>query len=167
MLCVSAKNTKQLQVQLSCKGELSVFDRHTGKLVIFSNNAANISSNYTLSPGSPVLAVRCHNYQSRPWIIGSTSNGLVTDTRWKCFSLPKHANMKDLSWASDDFDDSYWAQAVSNFSKGETTWGKVPDISGEALWISTVYEDHSKLFCRRRLSEVALKQSKSDGKLQD
>ena len=167
MLYVSAKNTKQLQVQLSCKGELSVFDRHSGKLVVFSNNAANISSNYTLSPGSPVLAVRCLNYKSKPWIIGSASNGLVTDTRWKCFSLSKHGNMKDLSWATDDFDDSHWAKAVSNFSKRETTWGKVPDISDEAFWISIADEDHSKMFCRRRLSEVALKQSKSNGKPQD
>ena len=156
MLYVAATNTKQLQVQLSCKGELSVFDRHTGKLVVFSNSAANISSNYTLSPGSPVLAVRCRNKKSKPWIIGSASNGLVTDTRWKCFSLPKHDNMKDLSWATDDFDNSHWAQAVSNFSKRE----KVPDIIDETLWISTADQDHTKLFCRRKLSEVALKQSR-------
>ena len=163
MLYVSALKTKQLQVQLSCNGVLSVFDTHTGKLVVLSNSAANISSNYTLSPDSPVLAVRCRNYGSKPWIIGSASNGLLTDTRWKCTSLPTH-DMKDLSWTAEDFDDSHWAQAVSNVSKrDETPWGKVPDISVEALWISTADEYHSRLFCRRRLSEVSLRQSKSNG----
>ena len=133
-------------------------------MLFVSNNSANISSNYTLNQGSQVLAVKCINNQSQPWIMGSVSNGLVTDTRWKCISPPDKEMVNSLTWATDMFDDSNWAQAVADFSNGaESPWGIVPDISDEALWISTANKNNSRLFCRRRLSEVSLKRAKSKG----
>ena len=151
------------QLNLRCDGDLSFYDRRTGALIV-SNNPANVSSNYSLDPGTQVVAVRCRNYRSKPWIMGSVSNGLVTDTRWKCLSLPSEEMMTSLIWASPDFDDSHWAQAVANVSnREESPWEKVPGISGDARWISTADEDKSKLFCRRRLSEVSLKTAKSNG----
>ena len=156
---VSAKLTKKLEVRLACNGRLAVYDRITRKLVS-SKNLVNISSNYTIHPGTQVLAVRCRNYQSKPWIIGSVSNGLVTDNRWKCFSLPKQKVQNGNRWAKDDFDDSHWSQAVTIFSnRGNSPWGKVPDISDEAFWISTANEKHSRLFCRSMLSDLPQKQS--------
>ena len=158
----SAKITKQFQVQLTCDGELSFYDRHIGKLVV-SNNAVKTSSNYILDPGTQILAVRCRNHLSKPWIMGSVSNGLVTDKRWKCLGLPREEMMTSDIWASPDFDDSHWPHAVANFSNRETSpWGKVPGIRDEAFWISTADGD-MRLFCRRRLSEVSVKQSKSSG----
>ena len=125
-----------------------------------------MSMNFTVNPGTQVLAVRCRNFKRKPWIIGSVSNGLVTGNRWKCFSLPQEEQMINRRWTKPNFDDSRWAQAVSNISsrKEEGPWLKVPDISDEAFWISTASEDHSRLFCRHRLSEVALKWVKSNGR---
>ena len=144
---------KQLKIQLRCDGELSFYDMRTDSLVL-SNNPANISLNYTLDPGTQVVALRCRNHLSKPWIMGSVSNGLVTDTRWKCLSLPNEEMMTSLIWASPDFDDNHWAQAVTNVSnREESPWGKVPGIS----------ENNSKLFCRRSLSEVSIKPAKSNG----
>ena len=131
---------------------------------LISNNPVNISSKYTLHPGTKVLAVRCRNYRSKPWLMGSVSNGLVTDTRWKCFSLQKEEVMTGRHWAKPGFDDNHWAQAFANISNREDSpWGKIPDISDEAFWISTANEDDSRLFCRRRLSEVSLNRPNSNG----
>lgn len=143
---------------------MSFYDEHNSRL-INSSNPANISSKYTLNPGTQALAVRCTNLHSKPWIIGSVSNGLVTNTRWKCFSLPKEVTMKSpLSWAIPNFDDSHWAQAIANVSNREDSpWGKVPVISDRAFWISTADEDHSSLFCRRRFSEMSLDRTRSNG----
>ena len=152
---ISAKITKQLQVYLACHGELSIWDRQTHKFICW-NNRANISSNYTVIPGTQVLAVRCRNFQSKPWMIGSASNGLVTDTRWKCWGLPKKEWVQNIAWSSQDFDDSQWAQAVASSNQEETPWGRAPDISHDAFWITTADEDVARLFCRRRLSDMPL-----------
>ena len=93
--------------------------------------------------------------------MGSVSNGLVTDTRWKCFSLPKEMRLNDLSWVTSRFDDTDWGHAVVNFSNRveSSPWGKVPNISEESFWISTAAKSISRLFCRRKLSEVSLKRT--------
>jgi len=94
--------------------------------------------------------------------MGSGSNGLVTDTRWKCFSASEQEILNGLSWATSLFDDTHWAQAVANFSnREESPLGKVPGISDEAFWISAADQDHSRLYCRRRLSEVSIKRANS------
>lgn len=130
-----------------------------------TNNQTNIPSTFILEPGTKVLAVRCVNYRDRPWILGSVSNGLVTDSRWKCFSLPKQEMLKGLSWTASYFDDSQWAQAVANFSNQEDNpRGRVPDIRDEALWIATAAENYTRLFCRRRLSDLSPKRVKGSAK---
>ena len=96
----------------------------------------NVSTNYTITPGSEILAVRCRNFNSKPWILGSFSNGMITDPRWNIY-------------------DNHWAQAVAGFShRGESPVGKVMGINNDALWISTA-EDNPRLFCRRNLSDDA------------
>ncbi|KAJ7365433.1 hypothetical protein OS493_005540 [Desmophyllum pertusum] len=154
----SAETTKQLEANLTCYGELSFFlnGKQFGR-----NDQTNITSTYSLKPGTEVLAVRCRNYRHKPWILGSVSNGLVTDTRWKCTSLQEHLKKNNLFWRNPYFDDSQWAQAIAKFSNQEANpWGKVLGIRDEALWISTADENHTRLFCRRRLSDLSLKRAK-------
>ena len=140
----------------TCNGELSFYSKDSKGLVV-ANQSTNVATNVTLGPGTAVVALRCRNYHSKPWIIGSVNNGLVTDTRWKCFSLPKHLINKGRKWAKADEDDSQWAGAVANYSNLE----KIPNIRDEALWISTAVQGHSRLFCRRRLSDFSPKREKS------
>ena len=157
LIAFSAQLTKQLQAQLACNGELSFYDQE--KILLSIENPRNISSNYTLYPRDEVLAVRCRNYKSKPWIIGSVSNGIVTDTRWKCTGLAKREPL-NFKWLQDRADDGNWAQAVASFSnRGDSPWRKVQDISEDAFWISTANEDDVRIFCRRRLSDVFLKRA--------
>ena len=158
----AAKTSHQLEAKFTCYGELSFFLH--GKQV-GTYNQTSIPLTHAVNPGTEVLAVRCINYREKPWILGSVSNGLVTDTRWKCFSLPKQEIFKGLYWTRSLFDDSQWAQAVANFSNQEDNpWGRVPVIKNEALWISTIAENYPRLFCRRRLSDLAPKREKSSSK---
>lgn len=96
--------------------------------------------------------------------MGSVSNGMVTDDRWKCFSQEKEG-LDNMKWVTSLYDDTHWAQAVVNYSNTHSPWGKVPDISNNAFWISTADKDDSKLFCRRRLSEVSLTRKKTNSKI--
>ena len=121
------------------------------------NSSVNIVSTVTVESESDILGLRCRNYQERPWLIGSVSNGLVTDTRWRCFSLPKELSAQRQFWYKKA-DDSQWPQAFASFAnKEDSPWGKIPGITEDAFWISTVEEDHRKLFCRRRLSDLSPK----------
>ncbi|KAJ7365435.1 hypothetical protein OS493_005542 [Desmophyllum pertusum] len=102
----TAKTTKQLEAMFTCNGEFSFYYKADKSKLLVSNDST--IANYTLHPGTEVVSVRCRNFHSKPWIIGSVSNGLVTDTRWKCFSLPKHLKVNSLSWAKPETDDSQW-----------------------------------------------------------
>ena len=129
-----------------------------------SRSPANISLWSTIDSGIQVLAVSCHSNKTKPWIMGSVSNGIVTDDRWKCFSQEKEG-LDNLKWVTSLYDDTHWAHAVANYSNTHSPWGKVPDISNNAFWISTADKDDSKLFCRRRLSEVSPIRKRSNSKI--
>lgn len=149
--------------KITCNGELAFYDQRLDKLVV-SRSPANISLWSTIDSGIQVLAVSCHSNKTKPWIIASVSNGMVTDDRWKCFSQEKEG-LDNMNWVTSLFDDTHWAQAVANYSNTHSPWGKVPDISNNAFWISTADKDDSKLFCRRRLSEVSLIRKRSNSKI--
>ena len=148
---VSAKITKQLQVKITCDGLMTVY---SGRLQP-EHSSKNVSANYAITPGNEILAVRFRNFNSKPWILGSFSNGMITDPRWKCFSFPKDEHFNGNPWTKLEFNDNHWAKAVAGFSnQGESPVGKVMGINDDALWISTA-EDNPRLFCRRNLSDDA------------
>lgn len=148
---VSAKITKQLQVKITCDTLMTVY---SGRLQP-EHSTKNVCANYTVTPGNEILAVRCRNFNSKPWILGSFSNGMITDPRWKCFSFPKDEHFNGNPWTNPEFNDNHWAQAVAGFSnRGESPVGKVLGINDDALWISTA-EDNPRLFWRRNLSDDA------------
>ncbi|KAJ7365434.1 hypothetical protein OS493_005541 [Desmophyllum pertusum] len=142
----TAETTKQFEATFTSNGKLLLY--LDGERVVL-NNTLNYTVN--INPGTEVLLVQCRNSRKQPWIIGSASNGLVTDTRWKCRSFPKHEKPgKVAHWSKLDTDDTHWAQAVA-----KSPHEKIPDVREEALWISTADESHSRLFCRRMLSDLS------------
>ena len=62
-------------------------------------------------------------------ILGSTSNGLVTNETWKCTSVlyPE--------WNSLDFDDQNWPLAKVIANHGASPWGTLNGIAVTAKWI--------------------------------
>ena len=132
---VSAESNEDLQANFACNGRMSLYHLNDGGLTkLESTNLATISSNYTTNPlKTQVLAVRCISYRSTPWIMASvTRTGLVTDSRWKCFSLSDNDKMETRSWAKDaKLNDSRWTQAVASLSnREECRRGKVKGMRG-------------------------------------
>lgn len=59
-----------------------------------TNSGINQPVSFTLRPGTNVLAVRCLNLHGEAGILGSLSNALVTDSRWKCTGRGKRYRIK-------------------------------------------------------------------------
>ena len=77
-------------------------------------------------------------------ILGSTSNGLLTNETWKCNS--------DLypGWNSPDFDDKGWPSAKVVANHGVLPWRKRHGIAETAKWIwADNYND--TVYCRLKL----------------
>ena len=77
-------------------------------------------------------------------ILGSTSNGRVTDGTWKCSS-----NFSS-GWNSPDFDDQDWPFAREIPDHGDKTWGKIPGIAKTAKWI-WANNSEDNVYCRLKL----------------
>ena len=101
--------------------------------------------------GTKVVAIHAKDHGGKAGILGSFSNGQVTDPTWKCHSSPVPSE-----WASADFNDSSWPAAVKHADHDSTTWKKkIQNISDAAKWIWTTYTDNTKngseVYCRVRL----------------
>ena len=62
-------------------------------------------------------------------ILGSTSNGQVTNETWKCSSVPYPG------WNFADFDDQSWPLAKVIANHGDSPWGTLNGIAVTAKWI--------------------------------
>ena len=102
------------------------------------------SKNYVIPGNTRVISVsgidRGHQYG----ILGSLSNGMVTNASWKCNTV------KCPEWNSPDFNDSNWPAAVEVASHGDKPWEKRPRIASIAKWIWTA-DDADNVYCRLRL----------------
>ena len=77
-------------------------------------------------------------------VIGSFTDSIVTDARWKCNATQQHG------WYLADFDDSHWkpADEVTGTSTGGTD-GQITGVLSSAKWIKTAESDYGqKMYCR-------------------
>ena len=75
-------------------------------------------------------------------IIGSFSDGVVTDSTWKCSSD------KEPEWALPEFQDDQWKEAEETSPEKGGTNG-MTEISSKAKWIHITADDSKQnLFCR-------------------
>lgn len=94
-----------------------------------------------LIPGfTKVVSVKGMSASLDSGILGSFSNGLVTNESWKC-SLHWF-----LGWSSPDFDDSPWSAAVV-----VAEYGNIPGIDPAAKWIWTNPRGFDEAYCRLSL----------------
>ena len=111
----------------------------------------NEATRIIIPNGTKVFAIHAKDYYYDEGILGSFSNGQVTDATWKCRLSPVLSE-----WASADFDDSSWPAAVKHADYDSKPWKKkIQNISDDAKWISTTYTDNTKngseVYCRVRL----------------
>ena len=77
-------------------------------------------------------------------ILGSTSNGQVTNETWKCSSV------LSPGWNSPDFDDQDWPFARVIANHGDHPWGTVHGIAETAKWI-WANNNEDTVYCRLKL----------------
>ena len=77
-------------------------------------------------------------------ILGSTSNGQVTNETWKC-----NSNFSS-GWNSPYFDDQDWPFAREIAHHGDKRWGKIPGIAETAKWI-WANNNEDTVYCRLKL----------------
>ena len=84
---------------------------------------------YLVPRNTRVLSVAGENYGGALGILGSTSNGQITNETWKCSS--------DLypRWNSPNFDDKSWPLAKVIANHGDRPWVKFNGIAVTAKWI--------------------------------
>ena len=83
-----------------------------------------------------------------PGILGSSSNGLVTNSSWKC------SEQVNLGWNSPDFDDRNWSPALEMKRHGDGPTdgpgGYITGIDPSAKWIWAIKRVPS-CYCRLNL----------------
>ena len=110
-------------------------------------NNWTVATKIIIPSGTKVVAIHAKDHGGVAAILGSFSNGQVTDATWKCHLYPVPSK-----WASADFNDSFWPAAVVH-KQGSTVWGtKIQNISNDAKWIWTEDKDvDNEVYCRVRL----------------
>ena len=111
-----------------------------------NDNDWTIPSIYKIPGDTKVLSVIGTNApDGSPYgILGSTSNGLLTNETWKCSS--------DLypGWNFPDFDDRDWPLAKVVGHHGDKTWKTIDGIAKTAKWIWAKNYEHT-VYCRLKL----------------
>ena len=100
------------------------------------NSECRVASNFLILGNTRVISVQGKSTSGQYGILGSFSNGLVTNENWKC------SGNWSSEWNYPDFDDSHWPHAVAIGNNGI-----IPGISKAAKWIWT-NAHYSKVYCR-------------------
>ena len=100
---------------------------------------------YLVPANTRVLSVAGEDYGGGYLgILGSTSNGQVTNETWKC-SSELHSG-----WNSPDFDDQDWPLAKVVANHGDYPWYTIDGIVETAKWI-WANNDKKCVYCRLML----------------
>ena len=103
----------------------------------------------TILDGTRLIAVKAVDFNNYAGFIGSSSNGIVTDSSWKC--------TRDLvtDWEKLNFDDSKWSAPTATRSNGDPL---VKDVASNAKWLwSGAYNDaKTTVYCRKRLGKFCI-----------
>ena len=70
------------------------------------NEKWRIPTDFVIPGDNKIIAVAAQSFQFRSGILGSFSNGLVTNSSWKC------SDRLHRGWNLRDFDDRNWPAAV-------------------------------------------------------
>ena len=122
------------------QANLYVDGKQTGR----NNNDWTKSDSYTFPSHTKVLAVYIKNTGGPGGLLGSLSNGIVTDSQWKCTS------QKQTNWFTVDFDDSAWPAA--SVQQGIRGGFRVNGVAPNARWIGARDANAAEIYCRRRIS---------------
>lgn len=103
------------------------------------------------------VAIKCHSDQIKGGLIASLSNGIVSDSKWKC------QHVTEDGWFLEEFDDSMWPTAHEFTDDEVTKYDLANSITGvnyssHAKWIwredSHITVPTNHVYCRRRIGKT-------------
>lgn len=109
------------------------------------NGGWRTATDFVIPGDTKIIAVEAKSSHYRPGILGSFSNGLVTNSNWKC------SERSHLRWNSPDFDDSSWPAAWEVQRHGDGPGGYIAGIDRTAKWIWTFRQRLGSCYCRLNL----------------
>ena len=125
----------------TCDNEMEMFA--DGQSLGTDSNWQNPTT-YHVPRNTRVLSVAGKDTGHALGILGSTSNGQVTNETWKCSSV------LSSGWNSPDFDDQDWPFARVIANHGDHPWGTVHGIAETAKWI-WANNNEDTVYCRLKL----------------
>ena len=111
------------------------------------NSNWGASFTYTIIGNPRVISVVGADVGGGFGILGSTTNGLLTNESWKC------TGVLYPGWNSPDFDDQNWPSArVFGVNSADSPWGMmISGIEATAKWIWAADQDNGVVYCRLNL----------------
>ena len=103
-----------------------------------------VASIYQIPSDTQVISVEGTDAGMMFGILGSTSNGLLTNETWKCNSVFQQG------WTSPDFDDKDWPSANVVGNHGDKPWKTISGIARTAKWIWT-NNNTDVVYCRLKV----------------
>ena len=131
-----------LQASFSCHQRMAIYA--DGKILTRNSRASfedvhcseflPLAVNFTIPKTTKLITIRAETSQDAAKIIGSFTDGVVTDSQWKCSS-------NDVSdWFLPQFDDLCWTPAhelSATDHSGATDEQQVVGVLPSAKWINT------------------------------
>ena len=112
--------------------------------------AYNTPNTVNIPAGTKLIAVKTYDFDTYGGLIGSFSDGVVTDGTWKCTREYR------AGWETLNFDDRNWPFATATRGQGDPgAWANVPKIASNAKWIWAGSYSDTKVtaYCRKELSK--------------
>ena len=128
----------------TCDDEMEMF---ADGVSLGRDNNWQKSTKYVIPGNTRVISVSGADKHSEFGILGSLSNGMITNASWKC------EDYGEPGWNSPDFDDSNWSAAEEVANHGDNPWGNRPGIASNAKWIWTADKNDKKVYCRLKLQQ--------------
>ena len=128
----------------ACKDTMELFA--DGISLGKSNDRRRTVTDFVIPGNTKIIAVAAESFRFHSGIRGSFSNGLVTNSSWKC---SKHSH---LGWNTRCFDDFSWPAAVEFPNHhGDGLEGNIAGIDPTAKWIWTIKQGVGSCYCRVNL----------------
>ena len=123
-----------------------------GSLVGYNGGAWNAARWFSFPSETKIITVFVYNGPNGfGGFLGVFSNGVVTDSSWKC----NESSIKpDDGWEQTNFTDNTWSSAfVRHDNSGRHTSTRVIGIPEDVHWISAEHHEATRFICRRRISK--------------
>ena len=136
-----------VKASLSCKDKMQIYVDGKEETDMIDCKQADQSRVFNLSilPTARLIAIEVES-SGRPCIIGSFSDGKVTNSSWKCTSGT------ELDWKKPGFNDSLWKSAVKLNSGRERDLDRgclINEIQRHgAKWITSADNGQQNMYCR-------------------